>query len=167
MNPSVRQRRMLKIIAIGWIAAFHGVRSTPSSVAEVAALADGAYALIVNTENTVSGDLEQNKKLIKALYLKERSQWAGGAEAKPFGRPAGHDAHVALRDQILSMTEAELTKYWLDQKQKTGATPPREVDTASMLIKFVAKYEGAFGVVAREEAEAAASEVRVLFTFGG
>lgn len=64
------------------------------------------------------------------------------------------------------MTEADLARHWVAQKQKTGSTPPREVGSKGMIIKLVQKYEGAFGVVKTDEAKAAGDAVRILLIFG-
>lgn len=161
MTHRARLGAVLAVAALAVAATLAG-----ATRAETAALADGPYVVIVNAGNGYGEPGDAAKKVVKQLFLKERTDWPGGAEAKPFDRPADSPEHTAFRDKVLEMTAAELAQHWIDQKQKTGATPPREVSSASMMIKFVAKSEGAFGVVAKSEAEGA-DGVKVLFEIGG
>ncbi len=138
----------------------------PAAIASTAA-AEGPYAVIVNKANATKDDEAALKQLVKQLFLKQRTAWPSGAEAKPFARKAGSAEQNAFLKSVLQMTEADLAQHWVSQKQKTGATPPREVSSANMILKLVQKYEGAFGVVKTEEAKAAGDSVRILFTFGG
>lgn len=125
------------------------------------------YAVIVNKSIKVTGDTEKNKTLVQKLFLKERGKWPGGKQAKPFGRKGNDQAHLVFRNQVLGMTEAKLAQHWIDLKQKTGESAPREVKTESMLLKFVGKYDGAFGVVTKEFAEKNKDKVSILITFSG
>lgn len=129
---------------------------------------DGAepveYAVVVNAANDFA-DAGSAKNVIKQLFLKDRGDWPNKAkdESKPFGRTAGTPETKAFLAQVLGMTEAELAKHWIALKQKTGQTPPREVETDDMLLRFVAKFPGGFGVVKADAAKA--DGVKVLFTF--
>lgn len=129
---------------------------------------DGAgpveYAVVVNAANDFS-DAGSAKNVIKQLFLKDRGEWPNKAkdESKPFARAAGGPETKAFLAEVLGMTEAELAKHWIALKQKTGQTPPREVETDDMLLRFVAKFPGGFGVVKADAAQA--DGVKVLFTF--
>ncbi len=122
------------------------------------------YAVIVNASNTFADDASA-KSVIKQLFLKDREEWPNKAKdpSKPFGRAAGSPESKAFLAEVLGMTEAELAKHWISLKQKTGQTPPREVAADGMLIRFVAKFPGGFGVVKADAAQA--DGVKVLFTF--
>ena len=129
-----------------------------------AMVSDGKYAIVVNSANTYAGSRDEATLVIRQLYLKERAEWPAGTTAKPFGAASDSPEHAAFVATVLGMTEAELAQHWIALKQKTGQTPPREVSNTSMLGKFVSKYEGAFTVVAAEQA-ATMDGVKILFQF--
>jgi hypothetical protein len=62
------------------------------------------------------------------------------------------------------MTDAELARHWLRMKNMDGTTPPKDVDTDRMVLKYVAKHDGAFGIV-RADAVKSVAGVKVLFEF--
>lgn len=161
MNNRARSLTLL-IAAFGAVAL--AVFAAPSR-ATTGALAD-TYVVIINAGNPYAESGDSAKNMVKQLFLKERAAWSGGAESKPYGKPADSAEHAAFRDNVLGMTDAQLAQHWIDQKQKTGATPPREVSSGSMMLKFVAKDAGAFGVVTKAEATGAEG-VKILFEIGG
>lgn len=121
------------------------------------------FALIVNANNTAKETGEAARKVVKTLYLKDLTQWAGGAEAKPYARETNSAEHAAFLKAVLGMSEAELARHWLRLKNQSGTTPPKEVDRDRLLVKYVARHDGAFGVVKLENAKT--DGVRILFEF--
>lgn len=121
------------------------------------------HALVVHEKNACTETGEAAKALVKKLYLKDMTQWPSGAEAKPYGREAASPAQAAFVQGVLGMSDAELARHWLKLKNMNGTTPPKEVDSVRMLLKHVARHEGAFGVVPLTEAKA--DGVRTLFEF--
>lgn len=108
------------------------------------------YVVVVNSKNAVTETGDAAKAVIKKLFLKDLTQWPDGTEAKPYRRPDGSDVQVAFLKQILAMTDAELARHWLRIKNQDGTTPPKEVESDRMVLKYVARYEGAFGVVPKD-----------------
>lgn len=122
------------------------------------------HAVVVHVDNALSETGEAAKAIVKKLFLKELTQWPDGTEAKAYGRADKSDAHERFRKQVLGMSEAELARHWLRVKSSNGTTPPKEVDSDRLVLKFVAKNENAFGIVELDAAKAAEG-VRVLFEF--
>ena len=122
------------------------------------------YALVINANSkcTLTGD--EAKALIKKLFLRELTQWPGGVEAKPYAREAAAAEQVAFLKDVLGMTDAELARHWLKVKNTNGTTPPKDVDSERMLLKHIAKSDGAFGVV-KIDAAKGAEGVKILFEF--
>jgi len=121
------------------------------------------YAIVVHSANNYSASDGEARQLVKRLYLKEITDWPSSGEAVRFYTPGSSDpAMSAFVDKVLGMTEASVASHWLNVKQQTGETPPREVPSARMLQKLVERYEGALGVV---PADAVSGDVRVLFKF--
>lgn len=121
------------------------------------------YVVVVNANNPSKETADAAKKTVKALFLKELSRWSDGVEARPYSREANATEQTVFVKEVLGMTPAELARHWLKLKNMNGSTPPTEVDTDRMLLKHVARHDGAFGVVKKKNAEAAG--VRILFEF--
>jgi len=121
------------------------------------------YALVVNDKNPASTKGDTTKGLVKDLFLKNLGQWPGGLEAKPYAREATSAEMTAFGKQVLGMSEAEIARHWLRLKNSNGNTPPRAVDSDRLMLKFVARHEGAFGVLRADAAKA--EGIKVLFEF--
>lgn len=122
------------------------------------------YAVVAHADNPCKHEGDKAKATVKKLFLKQLSQWPDGTPAKPYGRTVGSDEHKAFADAVLEMGAAELARHWLKLKNMNGTTPPKEVRSERMLLKYVAKTKGAFGIVAIDAAKGAEG-VRVLFEF--
>lgn len=122
------------------------------------------WALIINSANACTDTGDAAKATVKRLFLKELTQWPGGLAAKPYARDTNSAEQVAFLKLVLGMSEAEIARHWLKMKNMNGTTPPKDVDSERMLLKYVAKTDGAFGVV-KIEAAKAAEGVRVLLEF--
>jgi len=121
------------------------------------------YAVVVNEKNTCKDTGNKAKNTAKKLFLKEMTKWPGGKAAKPYGRKKG-EAFSAFTKSVLGMKDAELARHWLKMKNLNGTTPPKDVSSARMVLKYVAKYEGALGIVKIADAEKAKG-VKILYRF--
>mgnify|MGYP000871591659 FL=1 len=122
------------------------------------------YAVVVNSKNAATETGDAAKTLVKKLFLKDLSQWPNGTEAKPYSREATSAEQAAFVKDVLGMNDAELARHWLKIKNMNGSTPPKEVDTDRMVLKYVAKYDGAFGIVKIDSAKDVEG-VKTLFEF--
>ncbi len=127
----------------------------------------GKFVVVINAKNPIKGQgksVGELRQLVKRLYLKERSTWPNGsAEAKPFSRPSDAEEQAVLIKHVLQMSEAELAAHWMSLKQKNGTTPPRKVKSERMLMKFIGKFDGGFGVASAESAQKLGDDLAVLF----
>ena len=121
------------------------------------------YAVIVNVNNACTETGDKARSIVKKLFLKQLKKWPGGRSAKPYGRKKGPEM-AAFLSRVLGMGDAELARHWLKKKNMDGATPPKEVSSARMTLKYVGKHEGALGIVALDEVKGE-KDVRVLFEF--
>ncbi len=122
------------------------------------------FAVVVNAENSFTGDDQTKRTQIKRLYLKEQTAWPGGVESIPFGREAGSVEQMAFEKSVLAMSSAEIEGHWLKLKQIRGETPPRGIGSVRILARQVSKKPGAFGVMLVSEA-ATIEGARILFEF--
>jgi hypothetical protein len=121
------------------------------------------YAVVVNATNPIAVSGDAARTVVKDLFLKNLGRWPNGTEAKPYAREAASVEMAGFQKEILGMSEAELARHWLRQKNTNGTTPPKEVDNDRLVLKFVGKHDGAFGIVRADAAKA--EGVKVLCTF--
>ena len=125
------------------------------------------YVLVVNAANSfqAGGNPRRLREVTKQLFLKERSQWPNILHAKPYSRSSDSPEQRAFMQRVLGLTEIELVTHWISLKQRTGQTRPREVASDRILIRFVERSEGAFGVLPKDSLRGASDRVKVLFSF--
>ena len=121
------------------------------------------YAVVVHEKNSCKDTGDKARQTVKKLFLKQLTKWPDGDAAKPYGRKKGAEFQ-AFVETVLGMKAAELARHWLKMKNLNGTTPPKQVSSGRMVLKYVAKHQGAFGIVLLDEAKKAKG-VRVLYTF--
>lgn len=122
------------------------------------------FAAIVHVDNKIKETGDAAKAVIKKLFLKDLSQWPDGSEAKAYAREAKSEAQTAFRKSVLEMSDADLARHWLKLKSMNGTTPPKEVESDRLVLKYVAKNPNAFGIVDLDSVKGVEG-VRVLFEF--
>jgi len=122
------------------------------------------YAVIVNAKNACTETGDKAMAIVKKLFLKQLSQWPDGTEARPYARKKGEPETDEFGKAVLGMSDAELARHWLKLKNMDGTTPPKEVGSDRMVLKYVAKHEGALAVVKIAEAKGE-KDVKILFEF--
>ena len=156
---------MLRNLALFVLTAALAVLQDPTDSALPSASSQGSgFALVVHAKNPRVAGSESAKATVRTLFLTQLSEWPDGTEARPYGREDGSEAHQAFVANVLNMTDAALARHWLRVKNSNGTTPPKQVDSDRLVLKFVARHAGAFGVVSARSA-AGAEGVRVLFEF--
>ncbi|MCA8974938.1 MAG: hypothetical protein KDC98_09460 [Planctomycetes bacterium] len=120
--------------------------------------------VVVHATNAIACTEPEAKVLIKKLFLKTLTQWPDGTRARPYARESSSAAQISFVGTLLGMNDAELARHWLRVKNMNGSTPPKDVASDRMMLKYVARHKGAFGIVAKDAAKGAAG-VRVLFEF--
>lgn len=121
------------------------------------------YTLLVNAENAYAAPVEEAKQEIKLLFLKQKTFWADGTPAKPLARPQDSEENKVFLSNVLQMSPSEIAQYWLSMKQKTGQTPPREMDSPRILLKMIGVSREAFALFKSSDVTPAPPGTRVLF----
>jgi len=123
------------------------------------------YKVVVNANVAYAGAPDEAKQIVRRIFLKEATAWPGGPDATPLGRKTDDPAFTAFLSNVLGMTQAEYDAHWARLKQTTGDTPPREVGSASILERLIAKRDGTVGLVSADEAANLGEGVKVLFEY--
>ncbi|MCC3860073.1 hypothetical protein [Pseudemcibacter aquimaris] len=122
------------------------------------------YAVIINSENNLSGDEENLKKQVQRVFLKQQTSW-GSIDAYPIGRRETDEVYAHFLSDVLKMNEIEFQAYWLSFKQREGQTPPRKIGTVSRIIKMVERKPGGISFVDMSKVDSLPDTVKVLFHF--
>jgi hypothetical protein len=92
-----------------------------------------------SVQNVSIGDLRQ-------LFLRKRASLENDT-AIPFNHPPRTPDRVGFDRLLLGMNADEVARYWVDRRVRSGESPPRTVDSVTLLVAVVAKLRGAVGYV--------------------
>lgn len=81
---------------------------------------------------------------LKQIYLKKTMTFAG-RKVKPINFAAGSKIRSKFNQEILGMSENELSNYWIKQGLKGGAKPPKSFSSNQTILIFVSQIKGAIG----------------------
>lgn len=125
---------------------------TSGGPASVDAAAGTPLAVIVHPGTRVdslsAGELE-------SIFRSQRRHWRGGASIVAFNYPANHPLRVAFDRAVLRMSPDEVSKFWIDQRIRGRAGSPRKVPQPELMVRVVARLEGAIGYAPISEARRA------------
>lgn len=88
---------------------------------------------------------------LDAIFRCEMKSWPGGDRIVPFNFPPRHPLRVTFDRAVLNMTPEQVARYWIDRRVRGGERPPRQVETVDLMLKVVAKLDGAIGYLPSAE----------------
>lgn len=84
---------------------------------------------------------------LEGIFTATRRTWADGTNIAAFSY-APEDAIRHVFDQaVLRMSTDEVGRFWLDQRIRGGARPPRQVPDPSLALRLVGKLPGTIAYV--------------------
>lgn len=86
---------------------------------------------------------------IAAVFTTRKQSWSSGKKIMAFNFPAKHEVRVAFDREVLRMSPDEVARYWIDRRIRGGNPPPKQVNSAQIIVRLVAKLEGAIAYVPR------------------
>lgn len=84
---------------------------------------------------------------LQAIFTTRKQNWSDGSRIVPFNFPPKHELRVAFDQAVLHMSPDDVARYWIDRRIRGGNPPPKQVPTASMIVKLVERLEGSIGYV--------------------
>jgi hypothetical protein len=109
------------------------------------AFAQGAVVLnIVTAKANAIRDISIPE--LRQLY-RGRHIPVAGLKVIPFNHPIGTFDRSGFDRVLFGMTPDEVGRFWIDQRIRGGDSPPRTIDSVSLLLRVVAALEGAVGYV--------------------
>ncbi len=120
-----------------------------------------AVALSWSLPNLAAGELESLAVIVhpsvpvkalsaadlRSIYRRETSYWPDGQAIRPLAlspeNPLRHQFDLA----VLGLDPDAVAKYWIDQRVRGGATPPRSVSTVALIARVTPALAGAIAYV--------------------
>jgi hypothetical protein len=122
-----------------------GALSMPSWAGGVQAQEAKLRLAIVVAKNSPLRQL--SIKDLRNLFKGDALTGPDGKRLIPLGRPPGSVERIAFDRAVLGMSPDLATAYWIDRKIRGQSGPPRSMESAELLLRVIAKLEGAVGYV--------------------
>lgn len=84
---------------------------------------------------------------LASIYTAAMRSWPGDGSIVAFNYPPEHPLRQAFDHIVLKMTSEEVGRFWLDQRIRGSARPPRQVPDPALVARLVARIPGAIGYV--------------------
>lgn len=124
-----------------------------------ACAADAAGLVLVTAsktqlENISAGDLRQ-------LFLGETIRDKGNQKLVPLNHQPGSAERASFDERVLSMSQDEMARYWIDQKVRGLKGPPRNLAPPQMVARVVERFAGAVSYLRPEHVIVGLRMVRI------
>ena len=104
---------------------------------------DATIVVIVN--DTVSAR-QISPADLRLLFQTNKLEWEG-RRMTPLNLPRTDQARKTFDQVVLGMDEERVLRYWIDRKIRGGNPPPKQIPEVSLVVRLVAKMEGAIAYV--------------------
>lgn len=120
-----------------------------------------AFALSWSLSNVAAGEAESLAVIVhpsvpvkalsaadlRSIYRRETSFWPDGQAIRPLSLPPENTLRHQFDQAVLGLDPEAAVKYWIDQRVRGGATPPRSVGTAALIARVVPALTGSIAYV--------------------
>jgi hypothetical protein len=100
---------------------------------------------------------------LRRVFRSEQVTDPDGGRLVGFNHPSGSHARELFDRIVLGMEPDQVARYWVDQRIRGGARPPRTVASVALLREVINRYPGAVGYLALADLDAS---VRALTVSG-
>jgi ABC-type phosphate transport system substrate-binding protein len=115
------------------------------AVPEAISAANGEdLAVIVNPSITVNN---LSAAELEAIFTSSKRTWTNGLSIGAFSYPVEQAIRRTFDSVVLRMSPEEIARFWIDQRVRGGAPPPRQVPDPSLTVRLVAKLPGSIAYV--------------------
>jgi len=126
---------------------------------EILAVDDSATAeLAVIVHPKVPADKLTAEQLY-GIFTVSRKDWSADLRVVVFNLSPDDKIRVAFDRAVLRMEPENVGRFWIDQRIRGGAKPPRYVPDPALVVRLVERLPGAIGYV---PAKMAPSSVRIV-----
>lgn len=101
-------------------------------------------AVVVNSAVGVS---RLSASELEAIFTSSQRNWKDGSNISTFSYAPENPIRRAFDSVVLRLSPEEVARFWLDQRVRGGARPPRQVPDAAIAVRLVAKMPGSIAYV--------------------
>jgi ABC-type phosphate transport system substrate-binding protein len=121
----------------------------------------GGLIVIVHKDNPQAA---LNAEEARTYFLKKSSAWPSGEKIRPVDVDGDPALRAAFLAKVLHMSAQDLERHWLEIKYQAAESPPKRVDDAEGVIRYVGAFKGAIGFLPAASADALKDKpVRIAF----
>lgn len=91
---------------------------------------------------------------LRRVFSSEPVSGPGGLRLVGFNQPAGSRAREVFDRAVLGLDPDQAARYWVDQRIRGGARPPRQVNSVALLRQVISRFPGGVGYLAPSELDA-------------
>lgn len=84
---------------------------------------------------------------LEAIFSCARKNWPDGSNISAFSYAPEDATRRAFDSVVLRMSPDEVARFWLDQRVRGGARPPRQVPDAGLAARLAAKLPGSIAFI--------------------
>ena len=104
-------------------------------------------AIVVNMGVTV-GKLTASE--LEAIFTTSKRTWPDGSNIGVFSYAPDNQVRRTFDKVVLRMSADEVARFWIDQRVRGGAPPPRQVPEPSLAVRLVAKLPGSIAYIPQD-----------------
>jgi hypothetical protein len=82
---------------------------------------------------------------IETIFTTRKLYWPDGSRIIPFNLPPRSPLRVEFDEGALHLSADDVARFWIDRRVRGGQQPPRQVPDLELMLRVVAKVEGAIG----------------------
>lgn len=116
------------------------------------AVASGPVLVPIVAANSPLSDISLGT--LRRVFLSEPVSGPGGQRLVGFNHPAGSRAREAFDRVVLGLDPDQAARYWVDQRIRGGARPPRQVNSVSLLRQVISRFPGGLGYLTLPDLDA-------------
>jgi hypothetical protein len=98
---------------------------------------------------------------LRRVFRSEHVTDPDGVRLVGFNHPSGSRARELFDRVVLGMDPDQVARYWVDQRIRGGARPPRTVATVALLRAVIDSYPGAVGYLTLEDLDASVRSLTI------
>lgn len=132
----MRKRIVRRLVTLVLLAVGVSTAAASDSVGDLAVIVNPATAL----DRLSATELEN-------IFTSSRKSWPDGSNITAFSYAPEDPLRHAFDGVVLRMSPDEVARFWLDQRVRGGARPPRQVPDETLAVRLVAKLKGSIAYV--------------------
>jgi ABC-type phosphate transport system substrate-binding protein len=118
-----------------------------SHVFDRTAVASSAADSLVVVVNPAVPVTKLSASELEAIFSCSKKNWPDGSNISAFSYAPEDTTRRAFDSVVLRMSPDEVARFWLDQRVRGGARPPRQVPDPGLASRLTAKLPGSIAFI--------------------